>query len=532
MSEALDPTRKDMLSSHLDHEAENGAAAEGLIHGNFSAQLHFRNLESVSRATKQTGTPAPAADDFLSRIMGAIDGLEQENPADDFEVLSAWTDGEWDLETDEITVGAEVARHQIQLLGQAMRALPVPAASGDFVTRVMAAVSQAEAPTTETLSALYDAETSFAEVRHLSGTELPAPAQTQLQNFATLSSALRRLPLEVPENFAFRVMEALPQPATDFDSLSAYHDLEANQALVSTPTRLKDFESLSAGFAALPEITAPADFAARVMQAVDAADFESASAAFDGEAEAFESPRTKLFAALSAGFAALPEIQAPHDFAHGVMMAIEADFAALSAHHDGEAALELDDERQAQLRLLEALSSGFAALPSAEAPAGFAERVMAAIDALPAFDDLSAAFDGEAQLDVSDAQLQPLRALSQAMKALPAYEAPADFVAKVMLATEAASKPKLFALPKLLNNRFGQVAAGIALFGMLALMTQQLLGNGTPGNGPVTAAVPVVQVENTAEDMLFNSPVVETVMDDTMELETSTDNDYNSWIGG
>ena len=535
MSDALDPTRKEILSSHLDREGTIQPDAESLIHENFSAQLHYRNLETVSRATRQATPAMPPMPDFLSRVMGAVDGLEQEDPCDDFEVLSAWSDQEWELET--VTATAESTRQQIQRLGQALRQLPTPAAPAGFAAEVMAAITQAEAPTTESLSALYDAETSFTEVRYLAGTELPQSARTQLQNFTTLSSALRRLPTEaVPAGFSERLLAALPQPELSFDTLSAHHDLEANLELPESPALLQSFERLSAGFAALPAIAAPEGFAARVLQAVDAAEFEMLSAHHDGETEleVNQPARLRQLAALSAGFAKLPAQSAPDGFAAGVLQAIEADFAALSAHHDGEAALELTESRQAQLHLLEALSGGFAALTAIQAPAGFAAGVMGAIDALPNFETISAAYDSEAALEVSDDQLQPLRMLSRAMAALPQPEAPAGFVAKVMLATEPVGKPKLFALPALFNTRMGQMVAGFAIFGMLVVMNQLVFQPGLIHDRGVVAVSDtyVVPVTHQAEDLLFNAPVIETVMDDTLELDYSTENDYNYWIGG
>ncbi len=537
MSDALDPTRKETLSSHLDHETET-PNAEALMQDNFAAQLHYRNLETVSRATQQAGASIPAMPDFLSRVMGSIEDIEQEDPTEDFEVLSAWSDGEWDFAPDEITLQAEMTRHQIQTLGSALRALPAQTAPADFMSRVMNAVAQTETPELETLSALYDAENTFSDVRYLSDAELSADSQQTVQSFRTLSSALKRLSTPAASaDFTQRVLAALPEAVLNFDNLSAHHDCEDNFEVESAQPLLSSFSVLSAAMQALPSPQDPADFAARVMQAVDAAEFETVSAHFDAEAEfsaeelsAVQTRQLQQVQTLSAGLAALPVIQAPADFAQRVVSAIEADFAQVSAHFDKEETLTLSEVQQAQLSQLEALSQGIAALPAITAPAGFAEAVMQRIDALPSFEDLSEAYDGESKLDLNQEQLQPLRALSRAMAALPVHQAPADFVAKVMLATEQKpQKARLFALPNLFQTRLGQVAAGFAMFGMLVMANQILNRTEAPG---ITAAVPVVQVENAPEDMLFSNPEVSTVMDNTMELENSTENDYNSWIGG
>lgn len=538
MSDALDPTRKDLLSSHLDHEFAEDAAANELIHGSFNAQLHYRNLEAVSRATQQAGSPIPPAGDFLSRLMGAIDGLEQEDPAEDFEVLSAWSDGEWELDT--VTELAETTRSNIRSLGAAMAKLPVPAAPTGFADRVMGAISATESPELETLSALYDSESAFAAVRCLQQAPLSPAAQAQIANFSTLSGALRRLPTpELSAGFADRVMAALPaiehSAGKRFETLSAYHDLEANSALPESPALLQAFDALSKAMRALPTPDAPAGFAVRVIEAIAAADTEAVGALHDGEAELSELNQSqehtlRQLETLSAGFAALPQATAPAGFAERVFQAIEADFAQVSVHHDGEAAAPLTDFQKTQLPLLASLSAGFAALPEIQAPAGFAAGVMQAIDALPDFETLSSVYDGEdSGVKISDSQLQPLRALSRAMAALPQPEAPADFVAKVMLATENASKPKLFALPSLFQTRFGKIAAGFAIFAMVAGMSYELKTMFI--DGPQGGAT-VVQVDNSPEDMLFSNPKVNTVMDDTLEVDQPTEKDYNILIGG
>lgn len=545
MSDALNPKGREWLSSRLDHEIDE-QFGEALVQDNFTAQVHYRNLESVSRATQQAGIPAAKpADDFLSRIMGAIDGLEQQDPAEDFEVLSAHYDGEWELESETLSTQACDTQAWMQTLGQAMRQLPVPAPSADFVTAVMHSLEQVVSPGFETVSALYDQEFSFSEARCLQGTELPATAQTYFQNCQTLSSALKALPTPAcSQDFAQRVLAALPAEAPDFESLSAYYDQEVNLKLTQPSALLQNFVQLSASLAALPVMQAPAGFLEQVMQAVDEldlaasqpeVDFETLSAAFDGEAEldsVFE-PQLQPLDRLSAALAALPQPEAPADFALKVMQAIESDFAELSAHYDGESSADLTETQQAQQPLLVSLSTAFAQLPEFEAAADFAAKVMQKIEALPSFEDLSAHYDGELKtgLNVSEEQMQPLRALSQALAALPQPQAPADFVARVMLATEQHQKAKLFALPGLFKTRLGQVAAGLALFGMLALSTQLLQPTG-PGTTVAVTEQNIVPVQYQAEDMLFSNPEVETVIGDTLELEQTPENDYNLWIGG
>lgn len=514
MNDELYPNDKERLSSFLDQEGHQDSETRSLIENQFSAQLFFRNIETVHRATQQVAPPA-ASNDFLSRLMGAIDDVEQDDPAEDFEILSAWTDQEWDLpqtEISELSPNAQNSCAWMQTLGQAMRHLPTPTASADFMNNLMTAIDATQTPEFETVSALYDKETRFQSVRYIAEASHTSHTLTQLQNCKGLSKALKTL--RTPSfsvDFTEKVMAALPAEALNLENLSAYHDHELNLELAAAPTLLKDFAQLSQAMQALPEITAPTDFTNKVMQAIDSLSQQSP---------------------LSAALQSLPEIQAPESFSAQVVHAIEANFETVSAVYDQESQAELSEVQQAQLGLLQSLSTGFAQLKDIQAPADFADKVMQRIDALPRFEELSAYHDGELQqaVNVSEEQMQPLRALSQALKALPQYEAPADFVAKVMLATEKHQKAKLFALPGMFKTRLGQVAAALALFGVLVLTNQIVQPFGTGTNVAVTENV--VKVEYQAEDLLFGEPEISTVTDDTLELEKTPENDYTLWIGG
>lgn len=553
MTDALNPKRKQDLSSYLDQETGAEAEFQQFLTENFSAQVHYRNLESVSRACQQHGAPIQEHDDFLSRLMGKIDTVEQESEYEDPECLSAWLDGQQELESAQIEA-SEYARTRVQNmrgLSAALQALPQPQAPEYFVTQVMEAVDHHQSPSLETLSAFYDHETQFQAVHLLDSETLNESQQTHLQNFASLSQALAHLnvPQAKPE-FSAQVMAALlPQEGTeteDFESLSALLDGETNFETPSHPN-WQNLQRLSQALQTLPNPEAPAGFAAQVMQAIDGVvDFAKLSASFDGEndSEPLETEaRWQDLNALSKALQNLPQPQAPADFAAQVMQTIDQrfDFAKLSEAYDqaiDQASNQEDMElyqTHPRLKDLQCLSQALQHLPQFEAPEGFAQRVLAAAEEAPDFQTLSAYYDGaleKVECDQLETVLangngrrewQQLQTLSQALKALPQPEAPSDFTLRVMLATEQTHKKTLFALPSLLRTRAGQLVAGLALFGVLVLLSQTLL-KGTeeianvPGNQ-------IVQVKYQAEDMLFQD-----VLDDS--LENNSELDYNLLIGG
>jgi len=365
----LDPKRKTELSSFLDQETPSGAHQEtqNLLGASFGAQVHYRNLESISRACQQHGAEIGSHGNFLGRLMGALDSVEQLDENEDFECLSAWLDGAESLDAQAVAESAIAQTHlqNIQHLSQALQALPQPQAPAHFVAELMA--------------------------------QLEPSANQQI-----LSRALQALPTpQASSDFAAQVMARIENEATP--------------------------DALSRALQALPSPQAPEHFAAQVMAQIEALT------------------------------------------AHETV----SDFETLSAYQDGE----LQDADQRHL---------------------------------------------------NTQALKPIQALSAAMQHLPQPEAPVDFVARVMLATEVASKPKLFALPLLFRSRVGQVAASFAFFGLLVMGSQTLLSQTqlTPelATGP---SLELVQVEHQPEDILFAD-----VMEHVLELENINENDYTLWIGG
>ncbi|MGV3524633.1 MAG: hypothetical protein ACO1RX_10420 [Candidatus Sericytochromatia bacterium] len=396
-------------------------SAEHTLSKRLDAEVQTRNQDSVSRACQQAAGPAAAASpDFLSRLMGALDSVEQDNEYEDFETLSAWHDDAFELDPVQLagTPAAQPQLNALKQLSQAFQALPVMAAPAGFADKVMAAL----------------------------------PAFTETHNHQALSQALQALPsIEAPAGFAERVMAVLP----------ADLDMAQNQAALGEALR------------ALPGMEAPLGFAERVMAALPA-DLNVAHNE----------------AVLAQALKALPAIEAPAGFVAKVMAALPSESAVTE-------------------RNIQVLGEALRALPVLAAPAGFAERVMAALPS-------------ESEITEHNA-----RVLGNALRALPQPEVPTDFVARVMVATERAGKARLFALPAVLRTRTGQMVAGLALFGMLALLSQNLLNNTGGGNSGM-AAVPsdhIVQVEYQAEDVLFESTW-------DSEVDNSFENNYNQMIGG
>ncbi len=602
MNDALTPDDREALSSYLDHEfdSENSGEIESQLNRSFSAQVHFRNLEALSRASQQKETAKSGNDDFLNRLMFAVEDLEQEDPNADFECVSAWYDQEFDLDSSEVMSQSADWVQNLSSLSQAMQALPQPEAAIDFSDKVMRAIDATLTPDNETLSAYFDGGSQFQAVREFSGAKHNAATQTHLNNLSHLSHAIHRLPTPAAaSNFAEQVFKALPTQAQDLSDLSAWYDQETNFENSPKSGWLQNFALVSQAIQGLPAYEPSADFVATVMTQIDRIDtLENQSAIYDGEAEgqanvhwqaqftqlsqAFQqatvyqaSPDfinklsqrldeadslstdwTENLTRLSQALQALPVAQAPDNFVANLMrkidsLALQLDLESLSAIYDGEQAGELTP---VQAIPFEKLSKAMQALPQIQAPVGFAAQVMQTIDAQADFETLSAWHDQELDAKISQIleqnqqqerlDIKQIKTLSKAIQALPQIEAPPNFVARVMLATEQetlapTAKAKLFALPGILGTRLGQMVAAIAIFGVMVTVSQILLNQTQPGTIGVTAAVPsnyIVQVEHQPEDLLFSSNVNTLSVDSSLVIEATLENiseiDYNLMIGG
>lgn len=390
----------------------------------------------------------------------------------------------------ETRFGAQVHHRNLENLSRACQQQGVPLGQHPgFLDRLMGALDGveqiAETEDFECLSAWHDGEHPIQDEAALE----MAPAQTLLNNIRTLGQALQALPQpEAPTDFAERVLAALP----------ADH-------------RHENQRRLGLALQALPQMQAPEGFAEKVMQAI---------------AAPAEINSLRLSAALQA---ALPQREAPAGFAQRVMQQIDN--------------LTQNTHSQNQQRLSLALQ----ALPQMQAPAGFAQRVMQTLEALDqpmsaeSHEALSAYLDGE--LSEGDSrqmhqavqhepalarQFRQHQQLSAALQALPNPEAPSDFVARVMLATEKAAKPRLFALPWLMHSRAGQMVAGFGLFGLLVMLSQTLINGPQGTTGMATGPqAQIIQVEHQPEDLLFTD-----MIDMDNVLEHVAEEDYNLWIGG
>ncbi|MBF2055216.1 MAG: hypothetical protein IGS03_17335 [Candidatus Sericytochromatia bacterium] len=423
MTDTFDPRRNTDISSFLDQEAPAGENTRQLLESSFGAQVHYRNIENISRACQQQGVPVGQHPGFLDRLMGALDGLEQLAETEDFECLSAWHDGMHPIE-DETALeqgAAQTCLQNIRSLAQAMQALPQMQAQADFADIVMAAL----------------------------------PQDHRDENERRLGQALQALPqIQAPEGFAQQVTQAIAQ----------------QESLAET-----NAQRLTAALQALPQPEVPAGFAQQVMQRIEALTQDTHS-----------QNQQRLDLALQA----LPQIQAPADFAARVMQQIDTLQQPISAEDTENISACLDGE-----------------LSEHES-----RQTLKALQANPAL----------------SRQHRQHQQLSAALQALPRPEATPGFVAKVMLATEQAARPKLFALPWLMRSRAGQMVAGFGLFGLLVMLSQTLV-TGTQGPTEVATGpqVQIIQVEHQPEDLLFTD-----MIDMDNVLEHVAEEDYNLWIGG
>lgn len=243
-----------------------------------------------------------------------------------------------------------------------------------------------------------------------------------------------------------------------------------------------------------------------------------------------------------------------NDFLGGIFAQIEniepdnpaEDTECLSAWIDDEMALTVADlsdsaiagPYQAQHRHLQA---ALQALSVPELSLDFADKVMGRIDAeapdsfAPIAEALQSLSVPKLSLDFADQVMSRIDAtesdsfapIAEALQSLPVPEISGDFIARVMLATEsleAPQKAKLFALPTLWQNKWGQMVAAVTVFGLLLLVSQNLLQS----SSTVAQNMPsdrIVQVEYAPEAELFDD-VMNTSLDD------NSGDDYNLLIGG
>lgn len=544
MKDALTPDDREVLSSYLDHETEKNTDIESQLTQSFSAQVHFRNLEALSRASQQQQPTHTGSADFLSRLMFAVEDLEQEDPTADLECVSAWYDQEFELDRAEVMTQSAEWVQNLSSLTQAIRALPQAEATTDFSAKVMQAIAVTLEPSYETLSASFDKANQFQDVREFSAADRKPSTQTHLRNLKNMSRAIQRLNVPAASaGFAEQVRQALPQRAQDLSDLSAWYDQEANfETKPDTPWQ-EQFKQLSQLFTQAKTYEGSPDFIAGLNQRLD--DIDQVSIQWN-----------ENMVNLTQALQALPSPQAPANFVSNLMnkidgLAADLNYESQSAIYDNEQAGVLSTQ---QSQSFVVLTQALRALPQQQAPTGFAEQVMQAIDAQADFETLSAWHDQE--LDTITSQLleqngqqtrldlKHIQTLSKAIQALPQKEAPQNFLARVMLATEQetlapASKAKLFALPGILGTFMGQMAAAFAIFGVLVMVSQIMLDQSQPRTTGVTAAVPsnyIVQVEHQPEDLLFSSNVNTLSVDSSLVMEATLENvseiDYNLMIGG
>lgn len=333
----------DELSAYLDQELTDIHAiqVQQSLGESLPALVEVRNMESLTRAC-QNLSQTPTSTHFEDSLFARLDALgwEQEDPSEDFENLSAYSDGEDVLESLPSSEIAQTHLHNLQVLAHAIQALPLPdVAATDFAERLMAVLPEPTELNLEALSAVYDQETLEPDM-------LSEANGLILKNLAILTCSLQALPVPVPSEGFLTQLEALLDTCDELslEDLSAVYDqAEAQSAApVQHPVAREyqhNFSVLSQALQALPTPVASDDFANRLMARLDAIEilpeFEGVSAHFD---QAFE----------------------------------------LSPEH-------LSDQTvQTELQNIQVLSQALKALPLTEASPAFLQRLSARLDAVDA----------------------------------------------------------------------------------------------------------------------------------------------------
>jgi len=331
----------DDLSAYLDQELTDTDAIhvqQGLGES-LPALVEVRNMESLTRACQNLSqTPSPSRfEDSLFARLDAL-GWEQEDPADDFENLSAYSDGEEIPEEAPSSETAQTHLHNLNVLAQAIQTLPTPEInSADFAERLMAFLPEPIELTLSDLSAVYDQQELEPDV-------LSEVACATLKNFSVLT----------------RSLQALPVPAA---SAEFYTQLES---LLDTCDELS-FETLSAGF--------------------DEHEVLSVEMAKHPLAR----QHSHNFSVLSQALQALPTPVASESFAQGLLARLDSieiapEFELVSACFDQDLELSAqqlgDAQVQTELQNIQALSQALKALPLTEASPAFLQRLSAQLDAV------------------------------------------------------------------------------------------------------------------------------------------------------
>ncbi|MGE3726920.1 MAG: hypothetical protein AB7I41_15275 [Candidatus Sericytochromatia bacterium] len=331
----------DDLSAYLDQELTDIHAIhvqQGLGES-LPALVEVRNMESLTRACQNLSqTPSPSRfEDSLFARLDAL-GWEQEDPADDFENLSAYSDGEDIPEEAPSSETAQTHLHNLKVLAQAIQTLPTPEInSTDFAERLMAFLPEPIELTLSDLSAVYDQQELEPDV-------LSEVACATLKNFSVLT----------------RSLQALPVPAA---SAEFYTQLES---LLDTCDELS-FETLSAGF--------------------DEHEVLSVEMARHPLAR----QHSHNFSVLSQALQALPTPDASESFAQGLLARLDSieiapEFELVSACFDQDLELSAqqlgDAQVQTELQNIQALSQALKALPLTEASPAFLQRLSAQLDAV------------------------------------------------------------------------------------------------------------------------------------------------------
>ncbi len=335
----------DDLSAYLDQELTDADAIhvqQGLGES-LPALVEVRNMESLTRACQnlsQTSSPSSFEDSLFARLDAL--GWEQEDPAEDFENLSAYSDGE-DIPEDvfDSPPSSEIALthvHNLKVLAQAIQTLPTPEMNvADFAERLMAFLPEPVELNLSDLSAVYDQQELEPEM-------LSEVACATLKNFSVLT----------------RSLQALPVPAASADF---YTQLES---LLDTCDELS-FETLSAGFD------------------------EQEVLSVEMVKHPLARQHSHNFSVLSQALQALSTPAASESFAQGLMARLDSieiapEFELVSAHFDQDLELSAqqlgDAEVQTELQNLQVLSQALKALPLTEASPAFMQQLSAQLDAV------------------------------------------------------------------------------------------------------------------------------------------------------
>lgn len=313
----------ELLSAYFDDELplSEQQAIRQHVEDCLVCQVLYRNMATVSQTCQGFSAP-PVSENFMAQLLAQLPPAVVHPTA---EALSAYYDHALTTaeqpQIAEHLQTCEACQHIVQLYSQLshqIQTLPVPTASADFMSTLMAQLEPVH-PTLDMLSAFYDQQLEGPYADEVAGHVAECTVcERSLQQLTQVQYSLQQLPVPVASasfiDHLFSRIDAVEKaawhPAPEM--LSGYHDDALAPAELKTVAmhmancsecqqQLQQLQQLTTSMAALPvAVTASPDFMSQLLAKVEAAQHptvEVLSAYYDEVLDFAERPAVKAHVA-------------------------------------------------------------------------------------------------------------------------------------------------------------------------------------------------------------------------------------------